>query len=664
MVLSFMTNMIKIKDDTNRVENLKFRVKRKYEDVVLDIKHIIFSSKRGKLSWDVIIRIALTNLLSAPSRTGVTVGAIAIGTAAVVFLMSFSYGLEKIVTNRLVQPNSMRLADVQSQSTALSLNKKTAAEIEKLPGVEKIAKAVSLAGSMSVRNSKMDVVIMGVANDYLNFGNFIPVAGKMFSSEAEKQVRESSSLIDLVALLQKNTAILGISDSAKPIFSGQFITDKTVRFRVEDEIYLPVRSGPSADDEITGYVRGNIMDSYSGKEVWGGVYQSENVAGKNYLDQKGNWWGRWMQAHVPLWSEEAPTVYVMKKDTDGNQLFVEGYIAERNVKIMSDNEALMDKQLQELQNKKPSVLGLSTDTNLVSQSIDKSSTAAAELTQLVQAQQTQKASISAQLAIIEVKKQGGKEILVSTNLLSVLKIKVADIINTKVDLSYIVSGDLLSGVAGRVVSKPVTYTVVGVIKDDKRPFVFAPLADIESIGIQKYSIIKVLAKDPQTLPAVRSKIQIMGFMTQSIVDTLSQVNKLFGVMRFLLGTFGMIAFVVAIFGMFNTLTISLLERTREVGVMKTIGTTDDDVMRLFLVESVIVGVCGGITGIALGIMGGRFIDSIFVFFQVDKSVRLFYAPPLFLFGIFCMSVLIGFATGIYPSRRAKQISPLNALRYE
>lgn len=640
-------------------------MKSKIAEIIVDIQRLIFSSKRGKLSWDVIVRIAVTNLLSAPSRTGVTVGAIAIGTAAVVFLMSFSYGLEKIVTKRLVQPNSMRLADVQSQSTALSLNKKTAAEIEKLPGVEKIARAVSLAGSMSVRNSKMDVVVMGVANDYLDFGNFIPVAGKTFSPAAEKQARESTALIDLVALLQKNTAVLGVSDNSKPLYSGQFITDKTVRFRIEDEIYLPVRKQPMRDSEILGYVRGNVMDSYPAKEVWGGVYQSENVAGKNYVDQKGNWWGRWIQARIPLWNEDAPTVYVTKKDTDGSQMYSEGYVAERNVKIMSDNEALLDKQLQELQNKKPSVLGINTNTNFVSQSIDKNSTAAAELKQLVQAQQTQsQSSSSAQLAIIEVKKTGGKEILVSTGLLSALKIKMTDIINAKVDLSYIVSGDLLSGVAGRVVSKPVTYTVVGVIKDDKRPFVFAPLADIESIGIQKYSIIKVLAKDQESLPAVRSKIQIMGFMTQSIVDTLSQVNKLFGVMRFLLGTFGMIAFVVALFGMFNTLTISLLERTREVGVMKTIGTTDDDVMRLFLVESVVVGVCGGILGIILGLIGGGVIDMVFLFFQVDKSVRLFYAPPLFLFGIFCMSVIIGFATGIYPSQRAKQINPLNALRYE
>lgn len=642
-------------------------MKSKISEIILDIKRLIFSSKRGKLSWDVIVRIAVTNLLSAPSRTGVTVGAIAIGTAAVVFLMSFSYGLEKIVTKRLVQPNSMRLTDVQSQSTALSLNKKTASEIQKLPGVEKIAKAVSLAGSMSVRNSKMDVVVMGVANDYLDFGNFVPIAGKTFSSAAEKQARESTGLIDLIALLQKNTAVLGSGDIAKPISSGQFITEKTVRFRIEDEIFLPVRKSPQANSEIVGYVRGNIMDSYPAKEVWGGVYQSENVAGKNYVDQKGNWWGRWIQSHVPLWSEEAPTVYVVKKDTDGSQLYTEGYIAERNVKIMSDTEALMDRQLQELQNRKPDVLGIATgsSTNFVSQTIDKNSTATAELRQLVQAQQTEsKASTSAQLAIIEVKKQGGKEILVSTGLLSALKMKTNDIINTKVDLSYIVSGDLLSGVAGRVVSKPVTYTVIGVIKDDKRPFVFAPLADIESIGIQKYSIIKVLAKTPELLPSVRSKIQIMGFMTQSIVDTLSQVNKLFGVMRFLLGTFGMIAFVVALFGMFNTLTISLLERTREVGVMKTIGTTDDDVMRLFLVESVVVGVCGGILGIVLGLIGGGLIDAVFVFFQSDKSVRLFYAPPLFLFGIFCMSVIIGFATGIYPSQRAKQINPLNALRYE
>jgi len=635
------------------------------ENIALYANRFIFSSRKGKLSWDVVARIAITNLLSAPSRTFVTVGAIAIGTAAVVFLISFSYGLERIVTKRLVQPNSMRLADVQSQSTALSLNKKTAQEIEKLPGVDKIAKAVSLAGSLSVRNSKMDVVVMGVTNDYLDFGNFIPVAGKTFSIEAEKQAKESSGLIDLIALLQKNSSVLGQEEVGKSLSVNQPISGKTVRFRIDDEAYLPVRSGAGTQNEILGYVQGNIMDTFAGKESWGGVYQSENMAGKYYLDAKGKWWGKWMKARVPLWSEEAPTVYREKKDTEDKQIYSEGFIAERNIKILSDSEALMDKQIQELQNKKSSVLGITIDTNFVTQTIDKNSTATAELQQLVQAQQTKiQSSASAQLAIIEVKKQGGKEILVSTGLLSTLKIKPIDILGTKVDLSYIISGDLLAGVAGRVVSKSTIYTVVGVISDDKRPFVFAPLADIESIGIQKYSILKVLSKTPEGLSSVRNKIQIMGFMTQSIVDTLTQVNKLFGVMRFLLGTFGMIAFVVALFGMFNTLTISLLERTREVGVMKTIGTTDDDVMRLFLMESMVVGVCGGVLGIILGLFGGAIIDMIFVFFQIDKSVRLFYSPPLFLFGIFCMSVVIGFATGIYPSQRAKQINPLDALRYE
>lgn len=630
------------------------------------MRRYLYASKRGTLSWYVIARIGIVNLLSAPSRTSVTVGAIALGTAAVVFLMSFSYGLEKIVTKRLVQPNSMRIADVQTQSTALSLNKKTVADIKRITNVEKLAKAVSLAGSMSIRNSKMDVVVMGVTNDYLDFGHFVPLYGKTFSTTAEKQSQGKTSLTDLITLLQKNADVLGTTDTEKKIQENQIITDKTIRFRIDDELYLPVRTTSSTDGVISGYIRGSDLDSYAGKEVWGGIYSSPSMAGKNYQDASGKWWGRWIMARLPLWQEDAPTVYSVKKESSGSQTYIEGYIVERNVKILSDREALFEKQLQELQSKPgEKVLGITTDSHMISESLVKNSTDAAELTQLVASQQKKReASSSAQLAVIEVKKQGGKELVISTGLISGLKIDPKKAIGMKVDLSYIVSGDLLVGIAGRVVSKPITYTIVGIVKDDKRPFVFAPLADIESMGIQKYSLVKVLAKDEASLSSVRSKIQVMGFVTQSIVDTLSQVNKLFAVMRFLLGTFGMIAFVVALFGMFNTLTVSLLERTREVGVMKTIGTTDNDIMRLFMVESVVVGVTGGIAGIILGLLGGAAIDGIFFLFQHDKSIQLFFAPPLFLFAIFCMSVFIGFLTGIYPSYRAKQINPLNALRYE
>jgi putative ABC transport system permease protein len=184
------------------------------------------------------------------------------------------------------------------------------------------------------------------------------------------------------------------------------------------------------------------------------------------------------------------------------------------------------------------------------------------------------------------------------------------------------------------------------------------------MGIDTYSNLKVLAKSPDTLNTVRSRIETLGFSTHSIVDTVVQVNKLFMVMRYLFASFGIIAFIVAIIGMFNTLTITLLERTREVAVMKTLGTTNHDISRLFLVESLLIGLVGGIAGIILGLVLGVSVDMLLMMLRGDGGIRLFVFPPFFLLLMLGVSVVVGLVTGLYPAKRSRDISPLDAIRYE
>jgi len=148
------------------------------------------------------------------------------------------------------------------------------------------------------------------------------------------------------------------------------------------------------------------------------------------------------------------------------------------------------------------------------------------------------------------------------------------------------------------------------------------------------------------------------------MDTLAQVDRLFRVMRFLLGAFGFTALVVALFGMFNTLTISLLERSREVGVMKTLGTVDRDIFRLFMAESVLIGIIGGTSGVVVGNLVGKTVNLLSMLWREDKTINLFKTPTLFALGVLLLAIGVGFATGLYPAMRAKKISALNALRYE
>jgi len=88
------------------------------------------------------------------------------------------------------------------------------------------------------------------------------------------------------------------------------------------------------------------------------------------------------------------------------------------------------------------------------------------------------------------------------------------------------------------------------------------------------------------------------------------------------------------------------------------------VVRLFLAESTLIGVLGGFGGVFFGVNLGNLLNLIFLFFQQDKNVVLFKAPLSFLIMIFVFSVIVGVLTGIFPSKRAQKISPLDALRYE
>ena len=648
--------------------HIKTKLGRKWVTFKKEVIDLIFKSKKGELSWYLIFKVALKNLLAGRSRSLITIGAIAVGTAVVVILLSFAYGLQSIVTKRLIQPNSLRLADIQTSSTAVSLTKERLKEIEKIPGVEKVAAAVSLAGSLSYKDLKMDVIVLGADNLFLDFAHTNLIGGSFFSKKSEEKYQGKTDLQDLITKMEEGQ-VAGVFEGKGAVEIGQEISDQKIAFRLSEETYYPLRAAPSMTGKILGYVQGSFLKNETGVEVWGGTYESVSTAGKFYQDKNGDWYGKWIKTKMPVFYEASAGLYLPKTDENSSQIKETGYLAEKDVKILSQEEIVAERQIDTLLKKyatSEAVLGEATaEADLTALTLEKDATQTAELKQIIEKEkQKNQATAEAQLAIVEVKKKEGKEVLLSTAVLNILKLKPAQVLGKTISLSYIVSGNLIPKVSGRVLSKPVDYKVVGVVKDDKNLLVISPLSDLESMGVVRYSNGKVLVRNEEQLAAVRQKIESLGFITLSIVDTLAQVNRLFRLMRFLLGIFGAIALVVAILGMFNTLTVSLLERTREIAVMKTLGTTDRDVVRLFLAESVIIGFCGGILGIFLGQQIGGFINFISSFFRDDKSVSLFVSPSYFLAMILLLSIGIGIVTGIYPSKRAKNISPLDALRYE
>jgi len=191
--------------------------------------------------------------------------------------------------------------------------------------------------------------------------------------------------------------------------------------------------------------------------------------------------------------------------------------------------------------------------------------------------------------------------------------------------------------------------------------------DLRTLGITNYSQVKVVVKDKDDLSATRHQIEAMGYVTRSVADTVEQINSLFSTTRVILAVLGMIALGVAALGMFNTLTVSLLERTREVGLMKAMGMRSSEVQELFLTESMIMGILGGLLGIITGFLAGKLaglVLSLFAVFQGVGYVDISYIPASFTVVIIILSLLVGILTGIYPAKRATKISALNALRYE
>jgi putative ABC transport system permease protein len=120
--------------------------------------------------------------------------------------------------------------------------------------------------------------------------------------------------------------------------------------------------------------------------------------------------------------------------------------------------------------------------------------------------------------------------------------------------------------------------------------------------------------------------------------------------------------------MFNTLTVSLLERTKEIGIMKALGVRRKDVRRIFIAEALLIGFIGGITGIVIAYALQASTILIFQFLALltpdGKVPTLFLNQPLLLIGSLLFSLVIAMLTGIYPANRAAKLNPIDAIRHD
>lgn len=260
-----------------------------------------------------------------------------------------------------------------------------------------------------------------------------------------------------------------------------------------------------------------------------------------------------------------------------------------------------------------------------------------------------------------------REAVVNRSFLKVLNINESEAVGKTFSVSFIATNKTLLEEQARIESTAIEYTIVGVTPDDITPLFYVPFIHLKSIGIENYSQAKVIVDKEENLEAVRTQIESNGFLSTSVVDTVAQIDNLFSTIRSVLGILGAIALFVAALGMFNTLTVSLLERTREVGLLKAMGMKSKDVRDLFLAESMIMGTTGGVLGITGGLLIGKIIElglSIYSSIKGIGMISIVDMPISFALFIILLSFLVGVLTGFYPAKRATKISALNALRYE
>jgi len=262
-------------------------------------------------------------------------------------------------------------------------------------------------------------------------------------------------------------------------------------------------------------------------------------------------------------------------------------------------------------------------------------------------------------------------VVITSSLVKLFGFEEDAIIGKEVGISFFVPEDEATKKNGlqeemQKIGADKKYKIKGIVPGEDN-IVYIHSGTLGDLEIKKYDELKIKCASPDKMNAIRDNILEKGFIVSSLSDTVDQANQIFKIVQIVLLCFGMVALVVSAIGMFNTMTITLLERTNEIGIMKSIGASDSAISIMFVMESVIMGFLGGIGGVGLGMLGGKVFNTVINILATrlgGQAVDLFYSPTWFSVLIIVFAAFVGLLTGIIPARRASKIDPLDALRYK
>ena len=251
--------------------------------------------------------------------------------------------------------------------------------------------------------------------------------------------------------------------------------------------------------------------------------------------------------------------------------------------------------------------------------------------------------------------------------------------------------DPTAAAAGVQISRQeAAFTVVGIVERESGPQApgqgFAPLMiplaraqQLSALDVSRaqlmlpqgrarqYGSVTVKVSRAQSTQDVEGRIKEMGFNAFSINDALAGAKRAFIILDIVLSLIGSIALAVSSLGIVNTMVMSILERTREIGIMKAIGGSDRDIRTIFLVEASAIGAMGGVAGVALGWTVGRIINfgaNVYIRSQGGPTGNLFSLPFWLIAGAIAFALVVSLIAGSYPASRAAKLDPIQALRHD
>ncbi len=195
--------------------------------------------------------------------------------------------------------------------------------------------------------------------------------------------------------------------------------------------------------------------------------------------------------------------------------------------------------------------------------------------------------------------------------------------------------------------------------------------DIATEGTEnyrKYNFVYVKVQDgtnEDNLMATQARIKDLGFQAQSVADTQEFLTNIIGVLQGIVAGFGAIAIIASVFGIINTMYISVLQRTREIGLMKALGMRKRDIGRLFRLEAAWIGFLGGAIGSVLAVVLGFALNPwITKQLELGDGNNLLIFKPLEIVGLVVILMIVSIFAGWLPSRKAAKLDPIEALRTE